>query len=836
MASPCVQSPPAAPVVVGPCEPVPIAADPIAAGPTAVDAVPALLGEPGILLRMTSPLPADTPLSARGESLAALAMGIVLASACLWAAAIERELLPFGEHGRAGWWTVAALAGCVAAAVRPLAKPRRRRAVVAAIAAFALAAAALARAFAAPAAAGTVLPVAIAIGCILALGTPPLRCSRLAPFAAAIAAAFAFAWAWPRFAGGGAHVVCPVATLLALPLAARVERGLGPRPAVSARWRHAAGTLARGAAVAVAAALLVLALAAVAAPSLSLPGGEARVLATRGELAAVYVRASQELRLYDGAALVDAGGPDRTEGPLAQALLHALARTGDRVLVLGVGGGRTAAELQRQPRFVVDCVDWRPDARDLRAVLAAHGPVPVPRGAAVELTARCAGLDRALAALGDGVRQAILLAEPLGARSRPQIGAQHELRRVAGAGLLLQLVALDRTPPRELHELFAAAAAAHEWNGLFVAGDGAVLASAPAPPEWSAATPFAAWSDDARWTAHAAHVGGLGDLGEALLGTLVAAEPPPPEGQAAGRAAALGVLRAWLRKAPAPAAPGEGVLARWTALRAEVRAASARVRELADSDAARALAQADAARFLPVGAPSAELQAALGLPAADGTTLLAPGLASRRAHALDPTFFRQVPPVCAALPRPAHDAGALEDLCALPPGPRLAASCTGDDPLAVALRVRFPSRCARALVERLAAEPLGPPAMSALRELADPFVLATAAHVLAVRGSLRELLGLWRHDLVMPPPVAGLLAGDVEDRRALAAALRGRREPSCHPVLAALLEGDDIATLRLAGEALWHSVGERVPFDAGWPLSRRREAAERLRTLHNRAP
>ena len=54
--------------------------------------------------------------------------------------------------------------------------------------------------------------------------------------------------------------------------------------------------------------------------------------------------------------------------------------------------------------------------------------------------------------------------------------------------------------------------------------------------------------------------------------------------------------------------------------------------------------------------------------------MLAPQLASRRAHAIDPTFFATVPPFARELPVVKDDIGALEDLATLPARARLAAA------------------------------------------------------------------------------------------------------------------------------------------------------------------
>jgi hypothetical protein len=125
----------------------------------------------------------------------------------------------------------------------------------------------------------------------------------------------------------------------------------------------------------------------------------------------------------------------------------------------------------------------------------------------------------------------------------------------------------------------------------------------------------------------------------------------------------------------------------------------------------------------------------------------------------------------------------------------------------------------------------------ALRELSDPFVLREAATVLVSRGRWHELLSLWRADLPMPSVLKDVARnGSQADQLRLASALRGRRDPSCYGAIADLLESDRLEIRLLAGVALRLSIGDRVPFDAHWPRSRRLDAASRVRGLHNRKP
>jgi hypothetical protein len=125
----------------------------------------------------------------------------------------------------------------------------------------------------------------------------------------------------------------------------------------------------------------------------------------------------------------------------------------------------------------------------------------------------------------------------------------------------------------------------------------------------------------------------------------------------------------------------------------------------------------------------------------------------------------------------------------------------------------------------------------ALRELADPFVLREIASVVVAPGRWRELLIFWRADLPLPQALQQVAkTGTLADRRLLASALRGRRDPSCYPVIAEFMVADDLELRRRAGVALRMVAGEFVAFDAHWPRSRRLDAATRLRDLHNRKP
>lgn len=573
-------------------------------------------------------------------------------------------------------------------------------------------------------------------------------------------------------------------------------------------------------------ALAGVAAAGVCAAALALPSSVAAgsfVLAQRGGEAVVVDRATMLRAWRAGDGVRALAGPDRCGDALLAVLAHAGTRTGDRLLVLG-DEGRLAAALAALPERVVDAVDDRPGAEALRGAMASVGLVAAESAS----MARAGSFDRRLRRLGPGARQAIALAALPTARGwSASAAAQRELARVAVDGIVLQPVALDVVDAGVFAAWLAAVVEMHAWVGVYCVGADAVVVAAAAPPTWAAE----AWPEAVRWLGHRAHLGDPLDLDAAFLGAVDAARL----GEAA-RTAPAALLAAVCRRAPSDAPPrAASVFAAWRAQCDALDAAVARLGELAETAADRAAANALAARFLPIGAPRAELQAALGLVGEAGAPLVEPARAARRAAAIAPFPPGALPPVLRGLPRPAAARGPLEDLAALPPPARLAELAVGDGPLAIALRARFPSPCARALVAALAAAPLPPEAMSALRQLADPFVLAAAADALP-RPRLRELIGVWRGGLPMPTRLVELARGEADDRRALAVALAGRREPSCAPALAELLVADEPEVLELAAVALRLQFEGRVPFDPASSLSVRRMAADQVRSLHNRAP
>ncbi|MBL9076057.1 MAG: hypothetical protein JNL08_01055 [Planctomycetes bacterium] len=604
---------------------------------------------------------------------------------------------------------------------------------------------------------------------------------------------------------------------------------------------------------------LAAGLATAAAVVVALPGGAAAdtasvtVLVRAGDRSVVYDRATQALALRLGGGTVDRAGPDHAGSELAAVIARTFAAPGDRALVLGVGTLRLPRLLLHCGWHEVDVVDGFGLPPAWAARLDADGPVPLPTAvaAAAEPRLRCtvAPWLQALAAIPDAARQVVFVAASPQPATAPQttIELQRELRRVAGDGLVVQAFALDLVGTEALRALLGSAAVAHGANEVFVVGDDVLLVSGTRPLAWPGADPFAGWCDDARWLAHRAHLGGLDDVRRARSGAVGPAAAAwarseldaPVGGGERGRRAALDVLRELLLPDAEPVAPDAGsLLLRWLGQRADLRLAQTELAGLGDAADAAQRAQAVAARFLPVGAPAASLQAALGLAAADGEPLVDPALACRRAHAIDPTFWADPLPVLRdRLPRPRAPRGDLEDLACLPPGERLAELCVGEAPLAIALRARFGSACARALVAELGRGPLPPAAAEALRQLADPFVLAEAARVLAARDGSAELLAYWRRDLPLSPAIAALLRhGAPALRPRFAEALAGRTDAASLQALAECLTADALELREAAARALRVTAGDGIAYDPAGPRSALIEAADRVRALHNRAP
>lgn len=627
------------------------------------------------------------------------------------------------------------------------------------------------------------------------------------------------------------------------------------------------------------AAIVLLASRLGAAPDAASETVAMRQLAVRGETAVHYGRARQELMLAVGADVVDVVGPDRCHGELCATLLAELAPAGGPALVLGLGSGRLPAQLAVAGVQPIEVVVHRPGTLPLLPWLQGDGPVPLvpqpeyrlPAGTVAVHT----GLRQAMASLRSGSRAAIVLGEPLhrGSAAMLSLQAQQQCRRVVGDGLVLLPFLLDQTPTPVLQAALGAMAAAHGWCGVFAQRNSAVLVGASAPPAWPAEATHAGLPLAARWQAHRCGIGAAADVAAACVGVVVGGvtascrtdDDLGPLLQAAPSADAATANLALLHAAvasPRPAAfarlglHGDASVALPAALaalhqerlaapdslawfRAELDlrldAAVAAILALPAGEGPQAQAAALATRWLLVGAPRPALQAALGLADRIGERVRAPAAAVQAAAALDPTFFQAAPPVLADLPAAAAGPGPLEDLAELPRAARLAQLASGKDPFAIALRARWPTAVAAALVAQLAMAPLDGAATSALRELADPAILREAALVLPVDRRV-ELLALWRLDLPFPAGLEALLAGPPAVRVALADACLGRVDRTSLGVLADLLVDADRSVRLAAGAALFRTLGRRIEYDPDWPASRLRVAAEQLRALHNRAP
>ena len=567
-----------------------------------------------------------------------------------------------------------------------------------------------------------------------------------------------------------------------------------------------------------------------------------RVLATAGRAQAVYDRSRQAMALYWDGERVAASGPDLPVEAVAATLLRAGTPPGARTLLLGCGVSRYADTFAAAGLTEIDAVPTRPVADELWWRLRAAGPAAAaPRPTAtLPQPANRGGWRERLAALPDGCRDALWVGDLVhaGAVWQRSVAGQRELRRLVGGGLLCQPFELGELGTEHLRRWLAAAATAHAWNAIYGFGDLHVLVSAASAPVWTRGGEFAAWPGRARWLAYRAGCGDAADLAAAQLGELapwlasraaMAGAEPPAAGER-GRAAALAVLAECLRtedRAP----PTVCSLAGWRQRQsAALRTAVTALLELDAERAARAPALA--ARFLPMGAPRAELQAALGLPGADGTPILDPAQAALRAFAIDPTVADRLPAPFAALPRSTAAVGELEDLGYLPPAERLAVVAVGSSPRAVALRARFGPEVAQALVQQLAVGPLAPDALEALRELADPWLLGEIAAALGA-ARLGEALAFWRSDLAMPRAFLPLVeAAPV----ALAAALARRSDPTSRAALAELLLAPAREVRSAAAQCLRAGPMAAVGYDPDAAEELRKDAAARVRSWHDRGP
>ena len=620
-----------------------------------------------------------------------------------------------------------------------------------------------------------------------------------------------------------------------------------------------------------------------------------QVVQRAGGLQVVYGERHQELALRAGSVDLDLAGPAHEHGAMMAGVAASLTPRSARMLVIGVGRGRLDAALSRCGRTaalrlapLASCAGEALGAAmcrdgplvDPAAVGGAVPPVGLPdaSGSGREWAgARRDGLFRIL----PGAVDVVVCAEPLlgGQPWRASLAEQRAMRRVAGDGWVIQCFLMDRTPPELVAAALATGSAVHPWTGVLLSGNVGLILSGAAEPDWSeAASRLDALPEGARWLLHAAGLGGGVDLELSFLGRWprgkvaegqLAVEPWLPVSNLRGRATTaqnarqlLVALGAGLSSSAAadrvrlragaggPVEQRQEILVRLTgqllvepeSLLLWRECAEARL-DLAvdqvaatDSDdpAAVAAAAALAASFAHLGAPRATLQAALGLPDLRGQRLRSPGVAASVALAMEPGFAVTAPAVVQPLLGAALADAPLGHFAELPSGSRLASLASGNGPLAIALRARFSSRCAAALVEQWGRGPLPSEQRAALRELVDPFVLAAAGLVLDARGARSELLQVFRRDLPGSGPLRPLAAGAPTVRAALMVALAGRKDLQSLEVLAEGLVDSDLAVRTAAGAALFRSVGGSIDYDPEWPAARRNQAAARVRALQNR--
>lgn len=236
---------------------------------------------------------------------------------------------------------------------------------------------------------------------------------------------------------------------------------------------------------------------------------------------------------------------------------------------------------------------------------------------------------------------------------------------------------------------------------------------------------------------------------------------------------------------------------------------------------------------------SALLWAGVALPDSGGAT---PEPEVRReavatAHALDPLLFHGRYPYLGDLARfaPAEDVSPLEDVARLPADDALVEVALVEGATGRAVQAAFPVRVARALISRMRDRPLDESERSALRPALDPLSLQLATDAVTARGGdiAEELYPLWRSDMPMPMQFRIGLSGDAAARLRLARVLRGHRGPHAASVVAELMMDADEAVRTEVSVTLFSTWGDRVPYDPQWGESRRRKAADGLRSLHN---
>lgn len=593
------------------------------------------------------------------------------------------------------------------------------------------------------------------------------------------------------------------------------------------------------------------------------PGAQPRTLRARGCAELAYLPRTQELVVRDGRLEVDRLGPGRPQAALLAAFAVLFRSSVEPVVVCGAAPLPAAAALQECGLSAVERIDCGGDAGALGVRLDQVGPLPpTPRAGATQAAMTSQGLaPLQWAAAGPAKVGAFVVADGAAPAALGLEGRGAEVLAAAlGPAVLIHRELLDVVEPDELAARLDALAAANPWCGAFLFDRTLIVLAADAPPDFRvAAERLEALPASVRWRLHEAGLCGPEDLAWAFLGCLrqgshgvcsrrslaasletlarrtsssrvqrwaaALAEPSDPEIEAL----VLAGLDEEIERRPM------GVLARRQAMTIAMRQFERALVAADPQDEAQVADLAHrAARYCHLGCPTPALQAALALPDRRGESLRRASHAGTLALALDPGWAQSAPPVLRDVVGGLPPHGPFLDMATMPDDARLCELCVGDSALAVALRSRFPSRCARALVLRWRLQPLPVPALSALRELADPFVLQQAAACLQEREGGGELLAAWRADLPMLPCIESLWQRAPSARSALLTALAGRRDEGSLRVLQLGMLEEDSAVRLAAAAALFRSIGGGIVYDPAWPLERRRSAASQLRAQSQR--
>lgn len=577
-----------------------------------------------------------------------------------------------------------------------------------------------------------------------------------------------------------------------------------------------------------------------------------------------YQPASQGLSLHLAGRLWDVAGPDDVHAALVAGLCHGLLPEGARIVAVDGGSApiREAMQVCGRSPEIEAWPSGLPAAHLER--MGAAGPLVSAgeRNAPGPTSTLHAGALEVVGLLRPTVADAVVVAAPLlDVRSwLARSDAQRRLRIAVGDGLALVPFSLRHTSASLLASVLDAMAHAHPRVDVFLAGGAGVLVGSGRLPSWDdVERRFTAADSETRWLVARCGIGNGADLRLAWLGRLTSRDdkmqvPTDAPADLSWLAECLtqhegGDSLTRSRLDLISGDPGRRVrglrdltgqlwrhpdsLLLWRECR-RGRTEMARDRVLtarADDPRAAAAVAELAAGLLHEGAHDAVLQAALGLPNRAGERYRSPVAAAACSLAIDPTLWRDAPPVLREILQepPAH--APLADFAALPQGDRLIRLCEGYGPLAVALRSRFGLQCAKALAEALARGELSADGRSALRELVDPFVLQELLEALAERGDGMGFLAVFRSDLPMPRAARRLwLATSEPDRRArIQASLAGRRDANSLAVIAEGLIDPDPRVREASGAALFRSVDGTIAYDPLWPEDRRRGAAAELR-------